>query len=237
MITLETIDRYFCSHLVAVRLPGPERQLREIVANIEEISSTGMCLNLEEPLDRGLSLRIEASNRGRAHSFSATVVDCQEEPPMGYYAQLEFDSGCRWSPLAFEPEHLVRIDQAGTRRSAAEQPRPACCERGVCPEPVVSQVLASQLPLTERVRAVGREVASLCGGLTERQAQACFRSLFGAGPECGLFEEFDRAHAGQRRIGPAGPPVDLRRHLDALVRLAGALPAGRTRPAPAPPES
>lgn len=227
MIALQAVDRHFCSQLVTLRLSSQEAgEGRELTANIEEIASTEVCLNLEQPLAPGLSLQIAVSGRGATLYFTGTVVDCEEEPLTGFYVRVEFDPDCRWSPEVFEPRHMVRADSVHSARTAATPAKPACCDRGICPRAVVSRILEPEFTLTDRVRAAAREVAALCGDLTEAESAACFGSLFGAGPECGLYSHFTEAHAEERRKGPPQRPRDLRGQLESVVQLAGALPPG-----------
>jgi hypothetical protein len=229
MIAMKTVDRHFCSHLVRLRLSSQAAgEERELTANIEEIASTEVCLNLEEPLAAGLSLQMAASDGGETHYFSGTVVDCEEEPPAGFYVRVEFDPGCRWSAEVFEPRHMIRADSVRSARTNATPANPACCDRGICPRAIVSRILEPEFTLTDRVRAVAREVATLCGDLTEAESAACFGSLFGAGPECGLYSHFTEAHAEERRRGPSQRRRDLRGQLESVVQLAGALPVGAT---------
>lgn len=229
MIAMNAVDRHFCSHLVSLRLSSQTAgDQRELTANIEEIASTEVCLNLEEPLAPGLCLRIAASNGGATLYFSGTVVDCEEEPLTGFYVRVEFDPGCRWSPESFEPRHMIRADSVHTARTTATAAKPACCDRGICPRAVVSRILEPEFTLTDRVCAVAREVAALCGDLTEAESAACFGSLFGAGPECGLYSHFREAHAEERRRGTSQRQSDLRGQIESVVQMAGALPAGPT---------
>ncbi len=223
MMAIEAENLHFCSHLVSVQLPALEPGQREIVGNIEEIATTGACLNLEEPLSAGLPLRLLCSDRGRTIELPGKVVDCLHDPCTGYYVHVEFDPGTIWSPEVFTPKHLIRSSALHSDHSEESSRSASCCDRGVCPKEVLSRLLEPEFPLTDRVRVVAQEVASLCGEMTESEAAACFGSLFGAGRECSLYtrflEAYDKARqqgASASRAGPSrtdrGPRPNCRRY-------------------------
>jgi len=212
----EAENRHFCSNLVTVMLAGGEGNGHTLDGNLEEISSSGACLNVEEPIATGIGLRVVCGDR----EFPGRVVECRHDAVTGYHVSVSFDDGVEWSPEIYRPAHMVRAEAL----LAGEAHGEACCDRGVCPKEVIARLLEPEFPLRDRVRAVAREVTTLCGDLTEGDAAQCFGSLFGAGTECQLYAEFRTACAeGMSERAPQHK--DLRSQVEALVRLAGAVPA------------
>jgi len=217
----EAENRYFCSNLVTVRLAEGEGTEHVLTGNLEEISTSGARLNVEEPVEYGQELRVVCAEDVEAWEFRGRVAKSDFDAQTGYHLSVDFDEGVEWAPGIYRPKHMMRADML----ASDDEPEVNCCERGVCPKEVIARVLEPELPMSDRVRAVGREVAALCGDLTENDAASCFGSLFGAGPGCRLFGEFRMAYAEQRRKGPGTKHKDLRSHVEKLVRLAGGLPA------------
>jgi hypothetical protein len=211
----EAEDRYFCSNLITLQLPALESAEREVVGNLEEISTSKACVNVEEPIGEGLPLRLVCSTGAKACEFPGQAVECRHDVHTGYYVSVRFDPGVRWSPEVYAPKHLVR---AGALLPAG--PEANCCDRGICPKEVISRLLEPEFPLTPRVRAVARAVAALCGELTKSDTANCFSSLFGAGSECRLFAEFEKAYVRERRRGPRSRKKDLCGRVEAMVQLA-----------------
>lgn len=224
-MAIEEENRYFCSNLVSLQLPASGGGWRDLIGNLEEISSSSACVNVEEPIVVGLSLCMVCSHLHGTCEFPGQVVDCQHDARTGYYVHIEFSPGSRWSPEVYSPKHLIRANTLVSPHSGEPSPEVHCCDRGVCPGEVISRLLEPEFPLRGRVHAVAREVAALCGELTESDAVACFGSLFGAGPECILLAEFQKAYTKERRIGPRSRHVDSRNQVEALVQLAGAVPS------------
>jgi hypothetical protein len=98
--------RLWCSDLIKVRLDGRGR--REITANLEDISPSGACIQLEEPLPTDASVRLTC----RRVRLQGTVKYCIHNE-IGYFAGVCFKTGQKWSRQLFEPEHL--LDPASVR--------------------------------------------------------------------------------------------------------------------------
>ena len=214
-------SRYLCSNLVSVHLPVHSGGEREVVGNLEEIYPSGAYLNMEEPIDSGLPLRMVCSDLHATCEFKAVVGGCHHDPTTGYYIEVEFSPGFQWSPEVYMPKHLIQASSLLAGQSENPALHRNCCDRGVCPTEVIARILQPESPLTLRVRAVAREVATLCGELTHNEAATCFGSLFGTGPECRLFAEFLEAYAEERRRGPRSRRKSLRAQVEGLVQLAG----------------
>lgn len=101
--------RLWCSDLIKVRLQG---QSAELTANLEEISPSGACVQLEQPVSAGAGITLWLGRR----EFKARVVYCIHNE-IGYFAGLEFEAGQKWSRQIYEPKHLLDPTQVrGNKR-------------------------------------------------------------------------------------------------------------------------
>ncbi len=219
----EPADRYLCSKLVSVQVPATGGEERVIDGNLEEISPSGAYLNVEEPIQKELSVRFTCSDIQGRHEFGGVVTGSSEDPDAGYYIEIRFHPGTTWSPAAFQPNHMIRAS-AVLGLAARETARPAVgCARGICPKEVLSELLEPQTPLSDRVRAVAQEVAALCGAMTDKEAAGCFGTLFGAGSECRLFAEFKESYTQGRKRESRPHHRTLRTQFKGMMRLANAI--------------
>jgi hypothetical protein len=92
--------RYMCSDLIKVRWEGAG--LAEVTANLEDISPSGACIQLEQPVPPGSAITLML---GR-HKFKGCVRYCRRHE-FGYFAGVRFDSGQKWSRDLYEPQHLL----------------------------------------------------------------------------------------------------------------------------------
>jgi hypothetical protein len=94
--------RLLCAHLVGLRPSGPGGARRGVTAVLEDISSSGACVQVEEAVAAGTPMTLAI---GR-HTFPATVRYCVFRDT-GYFVGLQFVSGIRWSRERVTPEHLL----------------------------------------------------------------------------------------------------------------------------------
>jgi PilZ domain len=92
--------RLLCSDLIRVRLEGTRQA--ELTANLEDISSSGACLQLEEPLPLGA--RVSLVCRRERFRGKVKYCCCNE---IGYFVGVQFEGGRKWSCDDFEPRHLL----------------------------------------------------------------------------------------------------------------------------------
>ncbi len=100
MIEKRAEPRLLCSDLIKVRLEGPEPA--DLMANLEDISSSGACVQLEQPVAAGTRICLTLGRR----KFKGQVVYCLYED-IGYFAGVRFDAGIKWSRRLYEPKHLL----------------------------------------------------------------------------------------------------------------------------------
>jgi hypothetical protein len=91
-----------CADLVDVRWRERSGRNRRVVANLEDISLSGVCLQLEKPIPMGAFVRISYPKG----EFSGVVRYCMYKE-IGYFAGIQFEVGCRWSKTSFKPLHLL----------------------------------------------------------------------------------------------------------------------------------
>ena len=98
--------RLLCAELVEVIwIDKGGRQCRR-VANLEDISPSGACVQLESPMPCGTPVSL---GYGDGH-LNGTVRYCLYQG-LGYFLGVEFDEGCRWSRKHFRPRHLLDVQQ------------------------------------------------------------------------------------------------------------------------------
>ena len=91
-----------CADLVDVQWKDKGGRVRRAVANLEDISLSGACVQVDTPIPINTTLRISYPGgelRGR-------VCYCVFRE-IGYFLGIEFEPGCRWSSRQFRPQHLL----------------------------------------------------------------------------------------------------------------------------------
>lgn len=114
---LET--RMLCADLIDVHWRDPSGRTRTALANLEDISLSGACLQLDHPVPRETLLRMahpksELEGRVRYCVFRET----------GYFVGVQFEPGCRWSRRRFRPKHLLdprRLVALSLKRAAKDR--------------------------------------------------------------------------------------------------------------------
>jgi len=102
MVERRLEPRLLCADLMDVHWKDKNGRPRKAVANLEDISLSGMCLQLDTPLPRETLLRI-AHPKSR---FQARVRYCVFRDT-GYFVGVQFEPGTRWSVRRFRPKHLL----------------------------------------------------------------------------------------------------------------------------------
>jgi hypothetical protein len=113
MIERRTEPRMLCADLVDVRWQDKSGRSRRAVANLEDISLSGACIQLDEQLPLGTKVTISYPKG----EYRGVVRYCAFRE-IGYFAGLQFDTGSKWSQRVFKPLHLL------DPRSLAKKPDP-----------------------------------------------------------------------------------------------------------------
>jgi hypothetical protein len=117
-----TDSRLLCAELVELVWPHDSGKQRRSIANLEDISLRGVCVQLEREIPPGTPIAI---NYGDGELLG-TVRYCLYQE-FGYFLGIELNEGSRWSSQHYKPQHLLDprelVEQAILRRT--NQPQPA----------------------------------------------------------------------------------------------------------------
>jgi hypothetical protein len=91
-----------CADLVDVQWKDNKRRTRRGVANLEDISLSGACLQVDKPVPQGTELKMSYPNG----ELTGVVKYCVYRE-IGYFLGVEFGEGSRWSQRHFRPQHLL----------------------------------------------------------------------------------------------------------------------------------
>jgi hypothetical protein len=106
-----------CAEIVQVVWQDASGRTRRSVANLEDISLSGLCLQVENPIPTDTPIAMEYGDG----ELVGTVRYCRFQE-WGYFLGIELLDGCRWSSQHFRPQHLLDpldlLDQAVMRHQA-----------------------------------------------------------------------------------------------------------------------
>jgi hypothetical protein len=113
--------RMLCAELVQLIWHDEAGRERRRVANLEDISLSGICLQVESPIATGTAVVMQYGDG----ELLGTIRYCRFQD-LGYFLGVELVEGSRWSSQHYKPEHLLDpsqlMDQAMSRRSAKKKP-------------------------------------------------------------------------------------------------------------------
>jgi hypothetical protein len=96
--------RMLCADMVEVCWTDQAGRTENATGLLEDISPSGVCLQLETPVPLGAAIRWQASNR----EFTGTVRYCVFRE-IGYFVGVELGADSQWSKKAFRPQHLLDL--------------------------------------------------------------------------------------------------------------------------------
>lgn len=94
--------RLLCADLVDVQWKDQTGRVRRSVANLEDISLSGACLQVDRPVPLGTPYRITYPKGVLVGKVKYCVFR-----EIGYFLGIEFEAGSRWSRSDFRPQHLL----------------------------------------------------------------------------------------------------------------------------------
>ncbi len=94
--------RMLCADMVDVQWKDKTGRIRKGVANLEDISLSGACLQFDQPIPLQTEVRISYPKG----ELSGKVRYCVYRE-IGYFLGVEFEPGCKWSQRHFKPQHLL----------------------------------------------------------------------------------------------------------------------------------
>jgi hypothetical protein len=109
-----------CADLVDIRWKDNTGRSRRAVANLEDISLSGACLQTELQIPLTTIVKISYPKG----EFLGVVRYCQFKD-IGYYVGIQFEDGCKWSKTSFKPLHLLDPRGLAKRTPARNKRRPA----------------------------------------------------------------------------------------------------------------
>jgi hypothetical protein len=105
--------RLLCADMVDVRWKNRTGREQRTTAILEDISSSGACLQVEEAIPLGVEIRWYQPKQ----EFQGYVRYCVYRE-IGYFVGVEFDASFKWSKKAFKPQHLLDLQSlvAGSKK-------------------------------------------------------------------------------------------------------------------------
>lgn len=93
--------RLLCADLVPVEWRDKNGRQRRATANLEDISNSGACLQLDYAIPVKTAIRISYSKG----VLEGTIRYCVYRE-IGYYLGIQFHEGIKWTQRQFKPQHL-----------------------------------------------------------------------------------------------------------------------------------
>jgi hypothetical protein len=108
-------DRLLCAELVQMIWHDEMGRERRRIANLEDISLTGVCLQVEQPMAAGTTVAVQYGDG----ELLGIIRYCRHQDT-GYFLGVELAEGSRWSSQHYKPEHLLDpkdlVENAMSRR-------------------------------------------------------------------------------------------------------------------------
>jgi len=98
--------RMLCADMVEIRWKDRPGKMRKSTALLEDISSSGACLQTETPIPLGVEIGWDAPKQ----FFSGYVRYCVYRE-IGYFVGVEFGRSSQWSSRTYAPQHLLDLQE------------------------------------------------------------------------------------------------------------------------------
>jgi hypothetical protein len=112
-----------CAELVEAHWNDKAGRLPGDAANLEDISLSGACVQLETPVEKGTRITV---NYGDGEMPATSALAWIET--WAYFLGLQFENGCEWSTKRFRPQSMLDprelVLRAAKRRRADEAASP-----------------------------------------------------------------------------------------------------------------
>jgi hypothetical protein len=105
--------RYMCAELVNILIRHEDQTVEEAVANLEDISPSGACVQLDAAVRVGADIEIVCATC----RFKGQVRNCRYTDG-GYDVGVIFDHPRAWDVSVYEPAHLLPIETGQARMEA-----------------------------------------------------------------------------------------------------------------------
>ena len=104
-------ERSLCADLLKVRWRNNAGTIRDEYCTLEDISSSGACIQLEEAVAPGTVMTLSYPSG----KFRARVAYCSEQGGV-YLIGLAFEPGYCWSRSRYKPTHLLQFQLRAVRK-------------------------------------------------------------------------------------------------------------------------
>jgi len=94
--------RFLCADFVKIKVHGSGKSPEGAVANLEDISPSGACLQVDQAIPEGTDIEILCQRcrlRGKVRYCQFVYT--------GYNVGVQFDQPKCWNPKRFEPRHFL----------------------------------------------------------------------------------------------------------------------------------
>jgi hypothetical protein len=98
--------RMMCADVVEASWTDPDGQLQQANALLENISSSGACLQFEVAVPVGVTLRFACPKQ----EFVGEVRYCSYQE-IGYFVGVQLAPQSHWSRKSFRPRHLLDLQE------------------------------------------------------------------------------------------------------------------------------
>lgn len=112
-----------CADLIEVRWTDQAGRQHTAMANLEDISNSGACLQLDTPVPYETLVHMEHANT----ELEGRVRYCVFRET-GYFLGIQFTPGVRWSQRRFRPKHMLdprrlvgKVKRAGQPAAETEE--------------------------------------------------------------------------------------------------------------------
>ena len=95
-------QRLLCSDLISVTWIKHRGSRATITANLENVSASGACIQVDTPIRKGAILELVHGK----HRLRGKVRYCLFQQ-IGYYVGVQFEPGVKWSERRYKPKHLL----------------------------------------------------------------------------------------------------------------------------------
>lgn len=110
MLDKRTEPRMLCADLVDLQWKDKAGRTKKVLANLEDISLCGACLQVDVPVPIQSMIKITYPKG----ELIGKVRYCIYRE-IGYFLGVEFDAGFRWSQSEFKPQHMLDPRRLVTR--------------------------------------------------------------------------------------------------------------------------
>ena len=110
--------RYMCSELVNILIHHDDQTVQEAIANLEDISRSGACVQLEEAIRLGADIEIVCPTC----RFKGKVRNCRYAGGR-YDVGVAFDHPRAWDATRYQPAHRLPVQTGLAKRWATDEHR------------------------------------------------------------------------------------------------------------------